>query len=212
MLNNIYRKKGVRSPGKYRSNTFLENLSKGKKLLSGQAKQKKNFLVDSGGNDQLSPHMFNYGGRSGFGGTNAERSGNLFRERQVDSRAMKNFTQEQFMSHNPARKAGLSLSRSKYASPLIPSLNKNLLGDGDLGFQKSSSGRPGFHFKHPSTNRLANFDLKLKKKHLGFGPEDKSGQFLSSRGPKKDTSKRGTLLDRAEFPRGRRARQSEVQG
>lgn len=198
MLNNIYKKKGVRSPGKYKSNTFLENLNKSKKHPTN-AKQKKNFIVDSGGNDQLSPHMFNYGaGRNNFGkaAVTGDRSGNLFRERNQDSRGIKNFTQEQFMSHNPNRKAGLSLNRSKYASPIIPSLNKNYMLDGELGFQKSNTGRPGYHFKNPSHNKLTNLDLKLQRKNMLFHADDKANQFLSSRVPKKDHSKRGSQLGR----------------
>lgn len=203
MLNNIYKKKGLRSPGKYKSNTFLENLNKNKKHPNN-VKQKKNFIVDSGGNDQLSPHMFNYGGgRNNFGKgrdrVTGERSGNLFRERNQDSRGMKNFTQEQFMSHNPNRKAGLSLNRSKYASPIIPSLNKNYMMDNEMGFQKSNTGRPGYHFKNPSHNKLTGLDLKLQKKNMFFNAEDKGNQFLSSRAPKKEHSKRGTLFDRPGF-------------
>jgi hypothetical protein len=207
MLNNIYKKKNLRSPGKYRSNTFLENLAKNKKIDNG--KTKKNFIVDSGGNDQLSPHMFNYGsGRINLGQSSnnknhdLDRSGNGFRDRNIESRNNKNFTQEQFMSHNPNRKAGLSLNRSKYTSPLIPSLNKNFMMDNEMGFQGSnnSKGR-GFHHKNPSHNKLSNLDLKLQKKNLFFNPEMSDRQFLSSRATKNDISKRGSLFDKTDFQR-----------
>lgn len=207
MLNNIYKKKGIKSPGKYKSNTFLENLSKNKKH-DNHLKKKKNFIVDSGGNDQLSPHMFNYGGgRINFGQSSnnkdndMDRSGPLFRG-NGEARTMKNFTQEQFMSHNPNRKAGLSLNRSKYASPIIPSLNKNYMMDNEMGFQRSnnSNGR-AFHFKNPSHNKLTNLDLKLQKKNMFYNPEGNEAQFLSSRATKGDNSKRGTLFDKTEFQR-----------
>jgi hypothetical protein len=210
MLNNIYRKKGLRSPGKYKSNTFLESLTKSKKL---EHKKKKNFLVDSGGNDQLSPHMFNYGGgRINFGQspTNKDnyldRSDTLFRERNAESRLVKNFTQEQFMSHNPNRKAGLSLNKSKYASPIIPSLNKNYMLDNEGGFQRNNhSNNRGFHHKNPSQNKVSHFDLKLHKKNMLFQQDAHEAQFLSSRVPKGDSSKRGTLFDKAEFQRYKKA-------
>ena len=207
MLNNIYKKKNLRSPGKYRSNTFLENLAKNKKMDTN--KTKKNFIVDSGGNDQLSPHMFNYGGgRMNLGQSSnnknhdLDRSGNMFRDRNPESRTMKNFTQEQFMSHNPNRKVGLSLNRSKYASPIIPSLNKNNMMDNELGFQKSGNGNQrGFHNKNPSQNKLSNLDWKIQKKNLFINPELHNGQFLSSRATKNDSSKRGGLFDKTDFQR-----------
>jgi hypothetical protein len=203
MLNNIYKKKNLRSPGKYRSNTFLENLAKNKKIDNN--KTKKNFIVDSGGNDQLSPHMFNYGGgrmnlgQSSNKNTDLDRSGNMFRNQE--SRTMKNFTQEQFMSHNPNRKAGMSLNRSKYASPVIPSLNKNAMLEGELGFQRNNPNARGFHNKNPSQNKLSSLDWKMQKKNLFLNPELNNGQFLSSRATKNDNSKRGSLFDKADFQR-----------
>lgn len=200
MLNNIYKKKGLRSPGKYKSNTFLESLTKGKKL-DGPGRKKKNFLVDSGGNDQLSPHMFNYGGRAIFGQSpthkdnQPDRSEALFRER-----GSKNFTQEQFLSHNPGRKAGLSLNRSKHASPVIPSLNKNFMGEPDPSRGQMGANSRGFHLKHPSQNKLSHFDLKLQKKNMFFHP-DNDGQFLSSRVPRGEGPKRGALFDKSEMQR-----------
>lgn len=63
MLNNIYRKKNIKSPHRdnYKSNSILENFSKNKYLdNSNKIKKKKNFKVDSGSNDQFANNRFVY--------------------------------------------------------------------------------------------------------------------------------------------------------
>ena len=89
----------------------------------------------------------------------------------------------------------------KQTSPLIPSLKKNYMIEGENGYQKNNQikGR-GFHFKKPSQNKMPNFDLKLKKNIL-FNNEGNNPQFLSSRMGKGEISKKGGLFDRTEFQR-----------
>ena len=231
MLNNIYKEKGLKSPNKnkYRSNTFLESLNKPKQLdlISLKHKNKKNFVVDSGGNDQFSPHMFGYNsGRMPFGRTSnkneldIDKATGFMRDRGDNNRNVKNFTQEQFMSHKPNRKAGLSLSRAKYASPIVPSLNKNFMVD-DANFKNnilkknSQTFRGAIHYKNSSNFNVNNLELShgipsrksvsnLKGQRNFHEQSNDSNKYFTSRKTKnKESSKRGTLYEKIKTKKGK---------
>ena len=218
MLNNIYKKKGMKSPNKpkYRSNAFLENLNKNKHGEISNLKKEKNFVVDSGGNDQFSPNLFNYNTNrlpfprnSNKKDLELERSLGFYQERGGDNRNMKNFTQEQFNSYKPTRNAGLSLNKTKYASPLVPSLNKNYMFDSNNQrnhhtFNNRQLERGNMHYKNSSNLKNLQFSQQMDSKNAYMSHNNKKNQFLTLKG-QKEVSKKGSLMEKPEFQNFKKA-------